>query len=145
MRLGRITAVTASIALIGAIIGGVIGGVLLTVASFVAPGTTSDQLSVALIGTLFGAATGAVLAPLTAWVFLRRVPLGRAIAHTAVGATIGATLGLVIPMFGLWRLGGLAGGTMLIGTLVGFLVAAVRLRLKTRAPATANVSDGRTS
>ena len=142
MPIGRVVAVTASIALIGAIIGAVIGGVLQSVAVLVAPGTTNEQMEIALVGALFGALIGAVLAPITAWVFLRRVPLGRAIAHTAIGATAGATLGLVIPLLGFRRFGG---GTMLIGTLAGFLVAAVRLRLKTRVPVTPTLSDGSTT
>ncbi len=75
MRVGRVAAVTASIALVGAIIGGVIGGALMSIWSAVLPGTTDDALTVALLGVGVGAAIGAVLAPVTAWVFLRRVPL----------------------------------------------------------------------
>ena len=132
MAIGRIVAVTATIALIGAIIGAVVGGVLQSAAVLLTPGTRNDLLEIAIVGALFGALIGAVLAPITAWVFLRRVQLGRAIAHTTIGATAGAMLGLVVPLLGFRRFGG---GAMLMGTLAGFLVAAIRLRLKTRAPA----------
>jgi len=80
-------------------------------------------------GTLFSAALGAVLAPTTAWLFLRRVALGRAIAHTTVGTTLGAAIGMLIEALVLRRPTVQFG---VIGALLGFFAAAVRLRIITR-------------
>jgi len=128
MRLGRVAAVTASLALVGALIGGVIGGTLLTV-WLLAIGSRSDLVGGGLLWTLSSAALGAVLAPTTAWLFLRRVTLGRAIAHTTVGTAIGAAIGLLIETVVLKRPTVQLG---VVGALLGFFVAAVRLRIITR-------------
>jgi hypothetical protein len=129
MPLGRVAAVTASLALVGAVIGGVVGGGLLLVRSLVLGLAQSDVVGLSLAGTAFSALLGAVLAPATAWMFLRRVALGRAIAQTTIGTTVGAALGMVIEAVILKRPTVLFG---VIGALVGFFAAAVRLRIITR-------------
>ena len=129
MPLGRIAAVTASLALVGAVIGGVVGGVLLTVRFLL---SKSDVVGWEVVGVLVGAALGAILAPATAWLFLRRVALGRAIAETTIGTTVGAALGMAIETFVLKRPTAQFG---LIGALLGFFAAAVRLRIITRSSA----------
>jgi hypothetical protein len=130
MRLGRVAAVTASIALIGALIGGVVGAVLLSLWSLAIDFSHGGRAGTVAAGSAFSAALGAVLAPTTAWLFLRRVALGRAIAHSTVGTTIGAAIGIAIETFVLGR-------TTLqfavIGALIGFFAAAARLRLTTKA------------
>ena len=128
MRLGRVAALTASLALVGALIGGVVAGTLRTVWELVA-GYKSDVVGVSLVFAMAGAALGAVLAPTTAWLFLRRVTLGRAIANTTVGTTIGAAIGLLIETVVLKRATLQLG---VVGALLGFFVAAVRLRIITR-------------
>jgi hypothetical protein len=131
MRIGRVAAITASIAAIGAAIGGALGAALLAVWALRLRVSGVDLAQGALFGAGVGAGLGAVLAPITAWVFLRRVPLGRALAQTAIGTTLGAAFGLVLGSIGLPAPNSLPAG--LLGALIGFLAAAVRLRFSTRA------------
>lgn len=135
MRLGRVTTITLSIAAIGAIIGGVLGAALLAVWALRLHAGGAPVVRIALFGARNGAALGAVLAPITAWSFLRRVPLGRALAQTAIGTTLGAAFGLVLGSIRFPAITNLPAG--LFGALLGFVVAAIRLRLAT--------SDGRAS
>jgi hypothetical protein len=130
VRLGRIAVITGSIAVIGALIGGVLGAGLLAVWALRLGVRGADFLEGALFGAGVGAGLGAVLAPITAWTFLRRVPLGRALAQTAIGTTLGAAVGLVVGGFGLATFNSLPAG--LVGALIGFLAAAIRLRFATR-------------
>ena len=129
MPLGRIADVTASLALVGAVIGGVVGAALIAVRELF---TVSDVVGWEVLGALAGAALGAILAPTTAWLFLRRVALGRAIAETTIGTTVGAALGMAIETFVLKRPTAQFG---LIGALLGFFAAAVRLRIISRSSA----------
>ena len=132
MALGRVVAVTASIAVTGAVIGGVVGAMLLAVWSL--PFTGGGRIvNAAAWGGLYGAALGAVLAPITAWSFLRRVPLGRALLHTTIWTTVGAAVGLVLDRIGVTSVSTFPAG--LIGALAGFLASAIRLRLVTRTTA----------
>src|SRR5687768_704013 len=131
MRLGRVAAITLSIAAIGAVIGGALGAALLAVWAL-RLGVHGEEFGEgALFGALIGAGLGSVLAPITAWTFLRRVALGRALAHTALGTTGGAAAGLVVGSIG--ALGPMSLPAGLVGALIGFLAAAVRLRFVTRA------------
>jgi hypothetical protein len=72
----------------------------------------------------FGGVLGLVLAPLAAWTLMRHVPIWRAIAETALGTTIGAVVGFALAAT-------LQAGLILpiALALVGFVVAAVRLRV----------------
>lgn len=127
MRVRRIASVTAGLAFTGALIGAVLGALLLIVWAL-RMGAAADVPDAALLGGAVGAGLGAVLTPITAWVFLRRVPLGRAMAETAVGTVIGAAAGLVLGSVG-WEPGaGLPAGV--VGALIGFLAAALRLRFR---------------
>ena len=130
MALGRVATITLSIAAIGAVIGGALGAALLAVWALRLRISGREFITGAGTGAGVGAALGAVLAPITAWAFLRRVPLGRALAQTSIGTTLGAAVGLVVGTFA-WAtptttLVGLA------GALLGFLVAAIHLRFATR-------------
>jgi len=133
MSLGRVVAVTASIALTGAVIGGVVGAMLLAAWSLPFGIGWHARLTDAAWGGLYGAALGAVLAPITAWSFLRRVPLGRALLHTTIWTTVGAAVGLVLDRVGVTSVSTFPAG--LIGALAGFLASAIRLRLVTRTTA----------
>ena len=130
MALGRVAAITVSIAAIGAVIGGVLGAALLAVWGL-GLGPQAPILPREGFGAAVGAGLGAVLAPITAFAFLRRVPLGRALAQTSIGTTLGAAVGLGFDAFGLapstWPAG-------FLGALLGFLVAAIRLRFAARTP-----------
>ena len=129
MRLGRVATITLSIALIGAIIGGVMGTALGALMTF--PNFVTDVLGVEAAS---GAAIGAVLAPIAAWAFLRRVSLGKALAQTTIGTTAGAAVGLLLDKAS-WTLEYRQVSLALVGALIGFLAAAIRLRFFTRTPA----------
>jgi hypothetical protein len=70
---------------------------------------------------MVGAALGAVLGPLSAWLLMRHVPIGLALAGTALGTLAGAVIGIFV--------NGL-GGALMFG-LGGFAVAALALWIKT--------------
>ena len=133
MRVGRAVSITLGIALVGAIIGGVIGAALFvawTSLSWAISVDPSGGWGVIAVGAATGAGLGAVLAPLTSWVFLRRVPLGKALLQTTVGTTAGAAIGLALDGAGLMLRTGVPAGV--VGAIVGFLAAAVRLRFASR-------------
>ena len=67
----------------------------------------------------FGAILGCVFAPLTSWVFLRKVPLGRAMLRTTIAAALG---GAVTGALFLQNI-----ALPVCGALLGFLVEAARL------------------
>ena len=125
----RIIQVTAALSILGAVVGGILGGVLIALLPLGIPMAdfriTGEPL---YIGTLFGAVMGSVLAPIAAWTLMRRVPIWRAIADTAVGTLIGAMVGLIFqPRHDTaWLSPPLLG----VG---GFALAAIRLRFSNRA------------
>lgn len=136
MRIGRAASITIAIALVGAVIGGAIGAALFAVwtsLSWVITLDRADGTSVIAVGAAAGAGLGSILAPLTSWVFLRRVPLGKALLQTTVGTTVGTAIGLILDSAGLMLTTHIPAG--LVGAIVGFLAAAIRLRLATRTPA----------
>src|SRR5687768_2037857 len=125
----RIIAVTAGLLGAGAAAGALAGIAALLIALWVSGlGVTGSEIEmlgfVALVGGLFGG----VLLPATAWIFLRRVPLGLALLGTLLGTIVGGVLGWVV------RLGAneIQGG--LIGAFAGFAIAALLLRLRASAP-----------
>ena len=145
MQIGRAVSITLAIALVGAIIGGAMGGLLFAVWRSLHWFSMWDGESAARVigaGAAAGAALGAVLAPLTSWVFLRRVPLGKALLQTTVGTTVGAAIGLALDSGGLTQRLGFPAS--LLGAIVGFLAAATRLRFAPRTPAgTAGMQSSR--
>lgn len=114
----RRVAVTAALMLLGAVCGAILGSIALAVELARLPGETApaDRSKVAALGVVGGVLFGGVLTPIVAWLFLRRVPLGRAIFGTAAGVMIGVGVGAVAQP----RL------TILVG-LTGFVVAAAAL------------------
>jgi hypothetical protein len=135
MRLRRIAAVTLGLAAAGSLIGGLLGAIVLSVWATVWART--DVLSAAFVGLWVGVVLGLVLGPIAAWVLLRRVPIGRALLQTAAGTAIGAFVGLALGERGL---GALDNG--LLGALLGFVAAAIHLRLTTRAKPAATGTTG---
>ena len=124
----RIAAVTAGLLVAGAIAGALAADAALLLALGLKDGELAlagEALGfVAVVGALFGG----VLLPITAWLFLRRVPLGLALLGTVIGTVIGGSLGWIV------RYGGneINGGVM--GACAGFACAALLLRLRASAP-----------
>jgi hypothetical protein len=118
----RVVAVAAGLSVAGTVVGAACGAIAIAIVGSLLPGP--GALGLTGIGAVFGAATGAVLAPAVAFLLLRHVPLGRAILHTAIGTVIGGVLGLATIPFGFVPLG------FLWSAVAGFLVAAIRLRVR---------------
>jgi hypothetical protein len=121
-RFVRILFVTAGLTVTGAIVGAICAASSLAIVLLVAEPAGSGPYfydALAFAGYV-GALLGAIATPIIAWTLLRRVTLGRAIAHsvvgTIIGGLVGATLGgdaFVVPA--------------LAGALIGFVLAALRL------------------
>ena len=96
--MSRVAAVTGALIVGGAMAGCVVSVATLAVLGFVVdgPGGFPDVWDAFSAAAAVGAILGAVLAPVCGWPLLRRVPLGRAFGFTAVGATLGGALGLLL-------------------------------------------------
>ena len=117
--LGRVAAVTGSLALLGAIAGAVVGLVVLAGLGLALEGSLLGVRDLA-IGAGVGALCGAVFGPLVSWTLLRSVPIGRAVIETSVGAAIGAAIAATARVPSFLALLGIA--------LAGAVAAAIRLR-----------------
>ena len=94
----RAVAVTAGLSVIGMLCGAVLGAFALLPVTLLSTNVSDPnawRIGVA-IGAWGGALFGSVLAPLVAWIFLRRVSLGRAIAQTALGVVVGVAIAAVV-------------------------------------------------
>jgi hypothetical protein len=122
-RVQRILAATGGLIVTGAIAGAVLGALILGGGVFVIDGFRIEQPFGTILGAgaVVGAVFGSVLAPIAAWVLLRSVPIGRAVLETALGTLLGAAVMWLVPLIGpVW------------GGMLGFVVAAVRLRFVAR-------------
>jgi hypothetical protein len=119
----RILNVTLILAAMGVIVGAVLGAALGLAVGIVRNGMPvfDAAAGVMLMSALAGAGLGAVLAPLTAWLLLRHVPIGRAMGFTALGTAAGAGVGLFLR--DVW---------WLAMALLGFVLTAIWLRLTTK-------------
>jgi hypothetical protein len=111
--------VTALVAGLGAGVGFVLGTVMLASLQVFAPGGFHWSIDIPfgmMFGGTFGALVGGVGAPALSWLFLRRVPLGRAILWSTVSTIVGAGAGILL------------GGHAAIGGCVGFILGALVLR-----------------
>jgi len=122
----RIIQVTAVLSVLGTVVGGILGAGLVALLGL-RMGDFRISGEELFYGTVFGGAMGAVLAPLAAWTLMRRVPIWRAIAETAVGTVGGAMIGLIFQPLRdtAWLSPPLLG-------IAGFALAAIRLRLPRR-------------
>jgi hypothetical protein len=126
----RILVVTLILALVGALWGAVLGALIGFAMGVVRLGQSVEGAALTMVTTAGGgAALGAVLAPLTAWLLLRYVPLGRALGYTTLGTTVGAAAGLAAAGLAVART-----DWWLWGALIGFALAAIWLRVFTKAP-----------
>ena len=135
-RARRILLVTAGLSLAGAVLGAlaavvattfVLAGIRMT--NHLSGVVTFDPF---LVTGVEGALCGAILGPITAWVALRRVPLGRALLMATLGTTVGALIGYVLPF----------GST--VGALVAFVMSSAWMRLRTTVPSGLGRSHSRT-
>ncbi len=81
------------------------------------------------VGPFYGAPIGAIMAPVLAWAFLRRVPLGQMFVSLSAGTALGGVVGWVTTFTTLEGPKVVAG---LAGAVIGCLVAAIRLRYQAR-------------
>ena len=127
MSAGRTTKVavgiTAASTAVGAVAGLATAAVLATIIE--GPGGLADLGLFTFAGGV-GAACGAILGPAAAFGFMRRVPIGRLFAETALGTIIGGVGGLLLLPIGIF-------GVVTAGA-VGFGAAAARLAWSFRKP-----------
>lgn len=119
----RVVAVTAGLMGIGAVCGGAIGAVL-GVGMLLWSGGPNERgvwIGFPVYCAMIGGIAGTVLAPILAWVFLRRVPLGRAVAVTGLGALVGAAVSAIV-----------APPAFIAGALAGFVMSGIGLFVQTR-------------
>src|SRR4051812_33517031 len=95
----RIFAVTVGLLAAGAVAGALASVAALAIGMWLSGdsvgATTLDREILAVVAML-GGLFGGVLLPATAWVFLRRVPLGLAVLGTLIGTTVGGIVGWVV-------------------------------------------------
>ena len=126
----RVVAVTAGLAATGLVVGAVLGAVVEGAALMLVGHEVSGRDAAIVVGVAAaaGGVLGLLLAPTAAWLLMRHVPIGRALAETALGTTLGAFVGfLLTPSTGL-----IIPVPPLSLALVGFTAAAVRLRFMHR-------------
>ena len=95
--------------------------------------TGRDAVGITLFGALWGGVFGLALGPLTAFAFLRTVPLGRAVLGTAAGTILGIAATLVL------------GANPFVALPIGFLVGAVGVRVLHQRRAITDGAQGRPS
>lgn len=126
MRVARVAAVTAGLAVTGAVAGALVGAAMCALMLLLSgePSKLWVARDLLAFAASFGARAGAVLGPVAAWLLMRHVPLGDAIGGTALGTLAGGALGLL-----------LAGPVESFPAgLLGFGAAAVYLRIHTPRP-----------
>lgn len=115
----RALSVTLALAIVGAVVGALTAGLALTLVGIVWLQSLIEW-DMFVMALRFGAPIGAVAAPLISWLLMRRVPIWRAILHTAVGSMLVAVIAFPLPYSFLWA------------PVTGFLVAAGRLHVVER-------------
>jgi hypothetical protein len=133
----RIAAVTGGLLVAGAIAGAIAADAAFVIAQVIEGGVLSliGLEPLIFVGAL-GALLGGVLLPITAWLFLRRVPIGLAVLGTLLGTVVGGALGWILFSGADQIRGGLA------GAFAGFALSALLLRLLASAPRAAVSTRG---
>ncbi len=96
MRVPRIVAVAGGLAAGGAVAGAAVGAAIVAVWMMDGPVRPWENPVVVAVGAALGGAMGAVLGPAAAWLLLRHVPLGRAVAFTSAGTLLAALVGMML-------------------------------------------------
>ena len=128
----RILLVTAGLGLAGSVLGALAGVLSLTI--IVVTVGLASQAGVVLNADMLvvaagdGAVFGLMLGPLTAWLALRRVPIGLAMLTATAASTVGAILGASLPL------------GPVPGAVSGFLLTAVWLRRHASTESASSVS-----
>ena len=138
-RLVRILAVTAGLSVMGFFLGAALGGALFWVADLFAASVGQGHSLPVLRAALGCGLLGLVLAPLAAWTLMRHVPLWRALGETALGTALGGIAGYFVPEHA-WPFP-FPFVPPVLAALLGFVLAAVRLRLTHRMKATPAAVD----
>lgn len=121
----KIALVTAGLLAAGAVFGALAGMVGVAVAIALTDGLSYALDPLALgFAAMAGAFLGGILFPAAAWLLMRRVPLGLAVAGTLLGTVAGGVLGWVVadaadPI-----------GISVAAAMGGFAVSCVGLRLR---------------
>ena len=130
----RIAAVTAGLLAAGALAGAVAADVAVSIALTVGHEPIAiDWTLLSFVGSI-GAIFGGVLLPVTAWIFLRRVPIGLALLGLLLGTIAGGVLGWT------WNPIHDAMNGGVYGAVLGFAAVALLLRVRASAPATPRIS-----
>lgn len=122
-RLSRVSVVTLGLMLAGAVFGALSGAVAAAIAIAITEGIRSEILQGGMVvAGCVGAFLGGVLFPITGMMFMRRVPLGLAVAGAMLGSVAGGLAGWVA----------FARTTQieaaLLGGILGYAVAVLALR-----------------
>jgi hypothetical protein len=122
-RARRNLAITGGLAIFGAAAGAIAGALVAVLAISLSLGPL-EALDLELLGfgATLGAPLGAVLLPISGWLLMRRVPLGRAMLGTMLGAIAGGLMGWFAPL----HIDVL--DRALFGAFVGFATAVIALR-----------------
>jgi hypothetical protein len=119
-RIRRILAVTGGLVLTGSLAGVLAAGLGMALAAAIRRDFSILLLpSVWMFGALAGAAVGGVLAPLTGWLFLRHVPLGKLVLQTTVATALVGGVGFALNF------------NPLIAAGIGFVGASAHLAIRT--------------
>lgn len=138
----RASAVTLGLATAGALAGGacttIVAAVVIAENFGVARLARWDTVGVLATLGAAGAGLGSIAVPALAWLLLRRVPLGRAVAGVALGALLGAGVGEWLAPFSPYAR---HPAGFLVGALTGFLLAGVLLRVTSARQLRARAAD----
>ncbi len=130
METKRVAAVTGGLVVVGGIAGALVSAIAVAAVLLVTePLTLSRHPEILGLAGVVGAAFGAVLGPLAAWLLMRHVPLGVAIGGTMLGTLVGGVAALLVDEPVLY----------LSLPLVGFVLAALVIRLRVPRPARVRV------
>jgi hypothetical protein len=120
----RATGIVAALGAVGGALGGVVVALGLTARIIVrkwsgVDAIIGDTLFFTAVSASLGAVYGIVLGPVLGWLFMRSVPLGRAIGETAFAAALGVGIAVAFPVWGL---------SLLVFPILTATLAAARLR-----------------